>query len=494
MRMINGKGKTMFIQLVISLCIFVFSLSVSQAVVTLTVGDGSGFPGSTDNPVAVSLANPDDIVKAVQMDICDVGNFLTPVRNDNPPEYDGCELTDRTAGFDCLVNELPNGCCRVLLFSDGGTLIEEGEGPVFTLKYDVSGGAPSGQCRNLNPVGVVISAENNLPFEATSVAGEFCFDGSGTTTTTTTVPTTTTAPVSTTTTTATTPAYAVSISPSSATIDSGATLQFIARTTYGGEEVEGTYSWEIVSGSTIGSTIDDDGLFAAGENTADDEIEEMVKVTDTAHEDKSATATVTIQVNEPPPPGCEVAINPSSATVASGDTLTLSASTKGEECEPGDYEWSVDTDIGSVVDQEGKYTAGMNNTGSQADDVIMVVDHANADISGSATITVESEGTGKHASILPANLLGLRWIPLSYVLLIVGDDTNFNLRSTVSFDPGEDIVKLFHIGFGKMMLAVIILRANPQDGTVTVTINTDGEIATGELTIKVLSLPLDDGG
>ena len=174
------------------------------------------------------------------------------------------------------------------------------------------------------------------------------------------------------------------------------------------------------------------------------------------------------------------------------DILTLVADSIGVECSPGDYEWSVATEIGSVVDQVGKYTAGINNTGSQADDVIMVVDHANADIGGSATITVESKGTGKHVSVFPTNLLGLRWIPLSYVLLIVGDDTNFGLRSTISFDPGEDIVKLFHVGFGNMMFAVIILRANPQDGTIAVTINTDGEIATGELTIKVLSLPLDD--
>ena len=128
MRMFDGKGKIMFIQLVISLCIFVFPLSVSQAVVILTVGDGSGLPGSTDRPVDVSLANPDDIVRGIQMDICDVDDFLTPVRNDNPPEYDECESTDRTAGFSCLVNELPNGCCRILLFSDAGTLIEEGEG------------------------------------------------------------------------------------------------------------------------------------------------------------------------------------------------------------------------------------------------------------------------------------------------------------------------------------------------------------------------------
>ena len=144
--------------------------------VSLTIGSANGAPGSTDRLVEVSLANPDDIVKGIQMDICDVDDFLTPVLNDNPPlEYDECEPTDRTTGFDCILHELENGCCRILLFSEEEMFIEEGEGPVFTLKYDVSGGAPSGECRNLHPEGVVVADEYNLPIETTLVGGEFCF-------------------------------------------------------------------------------------------------------------------------------------------------------------------------------------------------------------------------------------------------------------------------------------------------------------------------------
>ena len=143
--------------------------------VSLTIGSANAAPGETDVPVEVSLANPGNIVEAIQMDICDVGDFLTPVLNDNPPrEYAECEPTDRTTGFDCIVGELENGCCRILLFSEEEMFIEEGEGPVFTLKYDVSGGAPSGECRNLNPEGVLVAYEY-IPLEATLVAGEFCF-------------------------------------------------------------------------------------------------------------------------------------------------------------------------------------------------------------------------------------------------------------------------------------------------------------------------------
>ena len=35
--------------------------------VTLTVGNGSGFPGSLNNVVEVSLDNPSDIVKGLQI-------------------------------------------------------------------------------------------------------------------------------------------------------------------------------------------------------------------------------------------------------------------------------------------------------------------------------------------------------------------------------------------------------------------------------------------
>ena len=78
-------------------------------------------------------------------------------------------------------------------------------------------------------------------------------------------------------------------------------------------------------------------------------------------------------------------INPSSATVYSGDTLTLEAHTSGVDCEPGNYEWSISSDIGSMI-EDGAYTAGNNDTGSQVTDVITVVDHANFDITGAASV------------------------------------------------------------------------------------------------------------
>ena len=87
----------------------------------------------------ISLTNINDKVRTLQLDICDMENYLTCTR---------CEPTARTAGFSCFVQELENGCCRVVLvnFEYAYALIDEGTGPIFTLQYDVSSDAPEGCC------------------------------------------------------------------------------------------------------------------------------------------------------------------------------------------------------------------------------------------------------------------------------------------------------------------------------------------------------------
>ncbi|KPJ56139.1 MAG: hypothetical protein AMJ42_05710 [Deltaproteobacteria bacterium DG_8] len=169
------------------------------------------------------------------------------------------------------------------------------------------------------------------------------------------------------------------------------------------------------------------------------------------------------------------------------------ANTTGEGCEIGDYEWSiVDSDIGSVIDQEGNYSAGINNTGSQVTDVIKVVDHANSDIYTTATIIVEDEGGGKIVAIFPKTLLGSRWIPLPYLLLVFGENTNFEPSSTIEFEPDDDIIKLGHLGFDNIFLALILLIKCPHEGTVSIAISTEGKVVTGELSIKTLPRPFAD--
>ena len=665
--------KTLFssIQLIFfACCLFLLPpLAQSQVgTVTLSVGDGLGATGSTDNPVEISLENLDDRSIGVQFDICR-GSHLS---------LSACENTTRTSSISCSSTDLGNGCDRILFFSFIGNFIEKGTGTIINLSYDVTAGAPVGNCQDLTLEGVIVLSciddgaggcnagpafgdvdllpgsfcflcaddadcddgvdctvdscdqDGNcqyLPDDSLCSNGDFC-DGAETcdaiagcqpgtdpctpllcdegndrctnclngadcddgvdctvdscdqdgncqntsddalcdddtfcngaetcdavagcqpgtdpcpdpllcdeenecycdadgqcddglycngeeiclsgecqtgsdpcpgqscsedggcytpTTTTTITPPPPPPPTTTTTTTTTVvPSYKVTISPSSATLDSDATLQFSAKTTDNGSEVGGSYTWKIVSGSTIGSTIDKDGLFTAGENTTGSDINETVRVTDTDHDNKSATASVTIKFKEQPLPECEVRINPSAATVCSTETIVMEAETTGDEgCLTGDYEWSIDSEIESVIDQEGNYTAGINGTGSDATDVIAVVDNANYDISDSATITVQS----KIASVLPDTLLGSRWVPLFYFLLITIEDADFDPGSTISFEPADDILPLGQIVLGKVMIAMVILTANPQEGTVDIIINTGGEIVTGELTIGLL--------
>ena len=590
--MINKRVKMLIIQFS-ALCLLVFSCSLSQADVTLTVGKGSGtaFP-NMDYPVEVSLENQYDLVTILEVDVCDVDDYLS-LAPDNPPVY-SCETTDRTYGFMCVTNELTeNGCCRVILESLDGSVIEAGEGAIFTLNYNVKAGAPFQQCRDLIPENELILGEGSVPLNVTTESGAFCFpctsdadcdDGlycngeescvtgsciSGTdqcadmlcderndqcvecygdaycddgefcngaetcvdgecqqgdvpcpddenpctddcdedtdtcyicnatsfkdlccddpacanedicagSTTTTIIPPPPPPPP---------PPRScdVLLSPSSAELDSDATLQFTALTTCAGQEVEGTYIWEIVPESSMGSKINENGLFTSGDNTTDSDIDETVRVTDTAHENRSATVTVTVKVMEEAPPECEVTINPATATVSSGGTLSLNAVTTGDGCAAGDYEWSIDSEISSMIDHEGNYSAGINHTGSNETDTITVVDRANSDVSTSAIITVES----KIASVLPDTLLGSRWVPLFYFLLITIEDTNLDpsAASTISFEPEDNILPIGHVVFGNVILAMIILKANPQEGTVVVTVDNGGGIVTGELTIRLL--------
>jgi hypothetical protein len=96
------------------------AITEEDAIFNLLVAD--------EHPVEISLENPTEKVRTIHMDICDEEDFLTLKR---------CEITDRTAGFLCRASEAPNGCCSVQLFSlSASTVIDEGAGPIFVLKYD----------------------------------------------------------------------------------------------------------------------------------------------------------------------------------------------------------------------------------------------------------------------------------------------------------------------------------------------------------------------
>jgi hypothetical protein len=73
----------------------------------------------------ICLNNPSVLVGGIQFDICDTPDCLTCL---------DCELTERTVMFDCAVLELPNGCCRVIMFcKNPGCAINPGTCNIVTV-------------------------------------------------------------------------------------------------------------------------------------------------------------------------------------------------------------------------------------------------------------------------------------------------------------------------------------------------------------------------
>jgi len=366
------------------------------------------------------------------------------------------------------------------------------------LNYDVSGEAPSGECRDLNPGEVKATDEFFNILDVATEDGEFCFNDI--TTTTTTVPTTSTIPPTTTvpaTTTTTTPSSCkVSISPLSATIRSGTTLQFNAKTVCGGAEVEGEYIWDIDPGSTIGSAIDGDGLFTAGDNTTDSDVDETVRVTDTAHGNKSATANVTIKVKQTPV-GCEVEISPLAATVSPGDTVTLIANSIGD-CDTPLYAWALTTETDSLHEpQEGgacDYTAGSNDGTEPLTDLITVTDTTN-DVNAEAAITIQAEGVSIEVSL--DSVWKSNWIPLPYLMVIEGEGTHFEaLNTTLAFEPPGAVFPFWPLVLNDIYIWDIIWVmpgwfSGWEDQTVTVTVTTENEVVSDDFVIELFPFILN---
>jgi hypothetical protein len=86
--------------------------------------------------------------------------------------------------------------------------------------------------------------------------------------------------------------------------------------------------------------------------------------------------------------GCSLQIEPQSEHVVSKQSLTFTALPYGD-CNDADYEWLLESTIGSSCDQYGNYTAGINpDMLNPAADSIRVVDHANDGIAAEASVTV----------------------------------------------------------------------------------------------------------
>jgi hypothetical protein len=140
--------------------------SCRQAEVTLTIGSGSGSPGSKDNMVEITIDNPVTRIKGVQADICDEGNYLHGA---------ACEPVGSASEFTCSHNELSDGCFRIMLLSLSGDVIPEKAGHIINVSYNVSDNAPEGRCVALTTKEVRVADEDTNPLATVMRMGSFCF-------------------------------------------------------------------------------------------------------------------------------------------------------------------------------------------------------------------------------------------------------------------------------------------------------------------------------
>lgn len=140
--------------------------------ITLTLGNGSGAPGSLNNEVVVGLDNSNNKVKAVQIEICDGDDYLdvqSLCEKEPSPRVPN--------GFSCQCTEQPSGCARCVLAQEfGSDFIDEGSGPLFTVKYDVLPYPPTpyGQCRDLTVDGEELNVFTKECNEDSSNPGTSC--------------------------------------------------------------------------------------------------------------------------------------------------------------------------------------------------------------------------------------------------------------------------------------------------------------------------------
>ena len=179
----------------------------------------------------------------------------------------------------------------------------------------------------------------------------------------------------------------VTVTPDTATIQTGGTQQFTA-TVSGTGAYDETVAWSVSGNQSNRTTIDQNGLLTVGA----DETAATLTVRATANGDstKSGTATVTVEAATPPPTITGVTVTPTTATVQTSDTQQFTAEVSGT----GDYgetvTWSVEGAVsnGTTISTTGLLTVGADETAV----TLTVTATSNGDNtkSGTATVTVEA--------------------------------------------------------------------------------------------------------
>ena len=122
------------------------------------------------------------------------------------------------------------------------------------------------------------------------------------------------------------------------------------------------------------------------------------------------------------------------------------------------------------------------------------------DISTTTTVTDTSTtttGPAKYIELTPESVWRSRWIPLPYLMFIAGEGTHFKAFDTsLAFEPPKTVFPLWPLVLSETYIWDIIWvmpswLAGKEDQTVTVTVATGSEVVSGDFTIRLLPLILD---
>ncbi|MFZ5927619.1 MAG: NBR1-Ig-like domain-containing protein [Acidobacteriota bacterium] len=166
------------------------------------------------------------------------------------------------------------------------------------------------------------------------------------------------------------PPIVVTVSPSSATVASGGTVQFTKTVTGTTNE---NVTWSVVESG--GGTISSTGLYTAP--TVSTQSQFTIRATSQADSTTFGTATVTVNP-------VTVTVDPPTATVVSGGTVQFTKTVTGTTNQ--NVTWSVVESGGGTISSTGLYTAPTVST--QAQFTIRATSQADSTRFGTATVTV----------------------------------------------------------------------------------------------------------
>ncbi len=147
------------------------SVVIQVGEIAVDLSEETVAPETDSVVVDISVTNNSNTIRAMDITIDEVAG-------DNLVCTSCVADPDRALNFTCTAAEQPDGSCRVVLFSPVG-VINQGEGVVASVIYDVVDGQPCPDCVELAITAIEAADQFNEDLCACVDTGEVCFDVCG---------------------------------------------------------------------------------------------------------------------------------------------------------------------------------------------------------------------------------------------------------------------------------------------------------------------------